>query len=208
MSSSELLGQVPLTYGLMASVAVVSVAAWSVRPIYQALVLDPKRVVERLELHRLLTAGWLHGDVTHLLFNMLTLHFFAGRVVSVLGEAKFLTLYVTAVVVAYIPTTLRHRRDTRYRSVGASGAVAAIMFSTIVLDPTVSLYVMLIPIPVPGFLFGILYLVYSAYHSRHGGDNINHDAHFYGAAYGVLMTVVFEPARAERSLEVVRRLLS
>jgi membrane associated rhomboid family serine protease len=195
----SLLSSVPIL--LIASVVVVSLIGLSSMKVKLALILNPYRVVKKGQIHRLLTAGWLHGDGGHLFFNMLTLFFFAGDVVRVLGATRFLVLYASAVVVAFIPTTLRYMNKPEYASLGASGAVAAVMFSAILLVPKMKLYVMFIPIPVPGLVYALFYLAYSVWHSYQGRDNVNHDAHFTGAAYGALLTWVFEPARVERALK-------
>jgi membrane associated rhomboid family serine protease len=150
--------------------------------------------------HRLLTSGWLHADLSHLLFNMFTLFFFADPVERLLGSERFLLLYGTAVVVASLPSTIRYLKQPKYNSLGASGAVAAVMFSAILLVPDLKLRLLFLPIPIPGLVFAIGYLAYSAWHSQGASDNINHDAHFSGAAYGALMTFVFEPERAMRTL--------
>jgi len=185
---------------LVASVLVVSVWAWIFPPIRQRLILNPYRVLHHGEVHRLLTAGWLHADLTHLVFNVFTLYFFAGYAVRALGPTRLVALYVSAVVASYIPTTLRHMRDPTYNSLGASGAVAAVMFSAILLYPKLKLTLMFLPVAVPGPLFALAYLAYSMWHSRGAGDHVNHDAHFAGAVYGALLTYVFEPARVERAI--------
>lgn len=191
----------PVPVLLIASVALVSLLGWLVKPIQRALILHPYRVRKNGEVHRLLSAGWVHSGVAHLAVNMLTLYFFAGETMRALGVTRFLVLYVSAVIVASIPTTLRHMRNPAYCSLGASGAVAAVMFSAVLLYPKLKLHLMFIPIPVPGLVFAVVYLVYSAWSSRGAGDNINHSAHFSGAVYGALLTYVFEPAQVERTLK-------
>ncbi|UQA58658.1 rhomboid family intramembrane serine protease [Polyangium aurulentum] len=193
----SLLSSVPIL--VIASVVLVSLLAWSSSALRLALILIPYRV-RKGQIHRLLTAGWLHVDGSHLFFNMLTLYFFAGPVAEMLGTTRFLLLYITSVVVGFIPTTLRYMKKPEYMSLGASGAVAAVMFSAILLVPKLKLYVMFIPIPVPGLIYALGYLAYSVWHSYQAKDNINHDAHFTGAAYGALLTYLFEPARVERTL--------
>jgi membrane associated rhomboid family serine protease len=190
-----------LPAALIASVVLVSLVAWLYKPMQRALILHPYRVRKNGEVYRLLTAGWVHADVSHLVFNMFTLYVFADRVLQVLGATRFLVLYAGTVVVAFIPTTLRYMRKADYGSLGASGAVAAVMFSAILLYPKLKLYLMFIPIPVPGLVFALGYLAYSAWHSHAAGDNINHDAHFSGAACGALMTYLFEPDRVVRTLK-------
>jgi membrane associated rhomboid family serine protease len=179
---------------IILSVVAVSVAAFSNRALMDRLILVPVRVAKRREYQRLLTAGWVHGDAGHLIFNMLSLYFFADMVEHALGAMQFLLLYFSAVVVGFVPTVVRYKNQANYRSLGASGAVSAVIFSAIVMNPGLSMYLMFIPIPIPGWLFGIAYLAYSAYSARRGRDNINHDAHFTGAVYGVAATLVLAPA--------------
>ena len=186
---------------VIASVVVVSVLAWIVKPLKRALILNPYLIRERFQLHRLVTAGWLHADAAHLLFNMLTLHFFADQVVRSLGPARFVLLYLSAVVIAHVPTTLRHMKDPRYNSLGASGAVAAVIFSAILLNPDMKLSLMFLPVAVPGFVYALCYLAYSAWASYRARDGINHDAHFAGAIYGAVLTFALEPERVTRALQ-------
>lgn len=195
------LAQMTLSVLLIASVAGVSILAWSVPPLKRALILNPYLVWHRFQVHRLVTAGWLHADTTHLLFNLLTLYFFAEHVVRGLGPGRFLLLYVSAVVVAHVPTTVRHRNDPKYNSLGASGAVSAVVFSTILLHPKMKMGLMFIPIPVPGYIYAFAYLAYSAWSSFRARGGINHDAHFAGAVYGALLTYAFEPDRVMRNVQ-------
>lgn len=188
-----------VTTALIASVALVSVAAWISKWIWGALILNPYLVRHRFQVHRLLTAGWIHADASHLIFNMLTLYFFADRVVAVLGPVMFLVLYVSAVVVAHLPTTLRHMGNPKYNSLGASGAVAAVMFSAILLHPSLTLN-LFGAIVVPGLVYALGYLAYNAVSAYRARDGINHDAHFAGAIYGSLFAYVLEPTRVTRTL--------
>jgi membrane associated rhomboid family serine protease len=188
---------------VIASVVVVSILAWIVKPLKRAFILNPYVIRESFQLHRLVTAGWLHADATHLLFNMLTLYFFADKAVSALGPARFLVLYTSAVVVAHVPTTLRHMKNPKYSSLGASGAVAAVVFSVILLYPNMRLSLMFLPVLVPGFVYALCYLAYCAWSSYRARDGINHDAHFAGAIYGSLLTFAFEPERVMRTLHKI-----
>jgi len=193
---------------LIASVTLVTILGWAVRPIKNALILSPYRVRENWEVYRLLTAGWLHGDVAHLVFNMLSLYFFAEVPLRLLGPTTFIALYVSAVILAFVPTTLRFMHKPNYFSLGASGAIAAVIFSAILLNPKMRVAVMFIPIPVPAIWFGIGYLLYNLWQSHRAGDNINHDAHWAGAIYGALFTYVFEPTRVENTLRNLKTLFS
>jgi membrane associated rhomboid family serine protease len=185
---------------LIGSVVLGSLLGWLHPAVRNLLILCPYRVRTRGELYRLLTGGWLHADAWHLALNMIMLHYFADQTTSVLGMSRFLGLYISAVIVAYVPTVLRHMYEPAYGTLGASGAVSAVMISAILLHPKLKLYLMFVPVPVPGVVFALGYLVYSVYQSWRAGDGINHDAHFSGAVYGGVLTYLFEPARVERTL--------
>ena len=191
----------PVPILLIASVAIVSLLGLASEPVRRALILSPYQVRKNGHVHRLLTAGWVHADFSHLAFNMFSLYFFTEQTIRVLGVTRYLVLYVTAVIVGFIPTTLRYMRKPNYSSLGASGAVAAVMFSAVLLVPKLKLQLMFLPIPVPGIVFAVAYLAYSAWHSVAAGDDINHDAHFSGAIYGALLTYLFEPALVERTVK-------
>ena len=186
---------------LIASVVVVSGLGWLIKPLQRALTLIPSRVRDSFQVYRLLTAGWVHNDAMHLGFNMLSLYFFSEPALRVLGATRFLVLYISAVVVAFVPTTLRYWRTPSYSSLGASGGVTAVMFSAILLDPKLKLQVMFLPMPVPGFVFAIGYLAYSVFQSYRARDAVDHNAHLGGAVYGALFTYVFEPTLVERALK-------
>ena len=189
---------------VMISVALVSLISFASERVKLALILNPFRV-KRGEPHRLLTSGWIHADLAHLATNMFVLWIFADPVVRLFGKLMFVLFYASAVVVAFIPTTIRFRNKPRYNSLGASGAVAAVMLSAILLDPTIRLRLM--GFPVPGVVFGAGYIAYSVWHSRGSDDNINHDAHFSGALYGALVTFAWAPARVERAVRSLLRLI-
>jgi membrane associated rhomboid family serine protease len=190
----------PATALLIGSVLIVSLWAWLFEPARRAMILIPFQVAHRGQVHRLLTAGWVHTNLWHLAVNMLTLWFFADKTMSVLGMTRFLVLYLSAVVVAFIPTTLLHRNDPGYTTLGASGAVAAVMISAVLLHPKLKLYLIPFPFAVPGLIFAIGYVAYSLFHSYSAGDGINHNAHLSGAVYGAALTYLFEPARVERTV--------
>ena len=156
-----------------------------------------KRRVAALLFQRLLGYGFIHADWAHLLFNMITLWSFGMQVERVFSEwispVGYLLFYLSAIVVSILPTYMKHQRDPNYRSLGASGGVAAVLFAAILFDPWSKLIIFPIPLPVPAFLFAILYVGYSIWMDRRGGGNVNHSAHLWGAAYGVLFTVLMEP---------------
>ena len=157
-------------------------------------VLRPYWLVRRGQWHTLLSSGLVHADFGHLLLNMLTFWFFAFPLERAIGTTRFLLLYLLALVVSDVNTWLKHRREPEYGSLGASGAIAAVLFASIVYFPNQSLFIIPIPVPIPAFLFAVLYVGYSIWMDRRGGGNVNHSAHLWGAAYGVLFTVLLQPA--------------
>lgn len=195
-----------VTLLIIISVVVVSVIALSSERIKRALMLSPYQV-RRGEVYRLLTGGWIHADVMHLAMNMFVLYMFADRVVAKFGPILFAGLYVSAVVVAHLPTTLRYWNRPGYGSLGASGAVAAVMLSAILLYPRMRVGILFLPFAVPGFVFGGLYMLYSVWQSYNASDNINHDAHFTGALYGAVATYVLAPKQVEHTVLVIRHMV-
>ena len=159
------------------------------------LILWPPAIDRQRQYDRLLTHGFIHADWQHLLFNMITLFFFgrfAEQVISaMIGPVGFVLFYLSAIVIAILPTYLRHRHDARYRSLGASGAVSAVLFAFILVQPW-SLIFVFFP-PVPAILYGVFFVGYSIWMDRQGGDNTNHNAHLSGAIYGVLFMLLMEP---------------
>jgi membrane associated rhomboid family serine protease len=159
------------------------------------LILWPPAIRRQHQYDRLITHGFVHADLQHLLFNMITLYFF-GRLIErffaqYIGHVGFALFYLSALLVAILPTYLRHRNDARYRSLGASGAVSAVLFAFILLQPWSMIFVFFLPMP--AIVYAVLYVGYSIWKDHHGGDNINHSAHLWGAAYGVMCTLLIDP---------------
>lgn len=143
---------------------------------------------------RMVSSGFLHADLGHLFFNMFTLYMFAPVVINYFGSASFFLIYMISLIFGSLLTLLMHKNDYNYRAIGASGAVTGILYSAILIDPSMSLYLFFIPIPIPAYLFGIGYLLYSIYGMKAKNDNIGHTAHFGGAIGGYLITIVKEPS--------------
>lgn len=144
--------------------------------------------------YRMVSSAFLHVDWAHLFFNMFTLYFFAPVVVSYLGAFSFLLLYLVSLLAGNIFTLILHKSDFHYRAVGASGAVTGILYAAILLQPEMRLGLFLIPIPIPGYMFGFGYLLYSIYGMKTKNDNIGHTAHFGGAIAGYAMTLIQKPS--------------
>ena len=159
--------------------------------------------VKRGEQIRILTSGFLHVSTSHLFFNMLTLYFFASLVVGYLGTVNFLIIYLGSLILGNLFSFYFHKDDNSYTAVGASGAVSGILYAAILLQPGMSLYMIFIPIPIPAYIFGIGYLLYSIYGMRAQNDNIGHDAHFGGAIGGYVITLAMMPVLFETNLLMV-----
>jgi len=149
----------------------------------------------------MLTYGLVHGGWSHLLFNMLTLYFF-GTVVeqyfaaafgSPLGTVLYAVLYVTALFVSTAGDLFKYKDNYGYDAVGASGAVSAVLFASILFEPKMGIYIFFIPVAIPGYIFAPLYLLYCWYMAKRGSDNIGHSAHFWGAVYGLAYPIIFRP---------------
>lgn len=141
---------------------------------------------------RILSSGFLHADIAHLAFNMFTLYFFAPVVIDYLGEFLFIVVYFGSLIFGSLLTIVFHKDDYNYRAIGASGAVTGVLYSAILLRPDMMLGIFFI-IPMPAYLFGILYLLYSIYGMKAKNDNIGHTAHFGGAIGGYLITLISNP---------------
>ncbi|BAO77079.1 rhomboid family intramembrane serine protease [Winogradskyella sp. PG-2] len=150
--------------------------------------------IRRGEQIRMFSSGFLHVDTQHLLFNMLTLYFFADAVIIELGEINFVIIYLASLVFGNLLSLYFHKEEYWYSAVGASGAVTGILYAAILLRPDMSLYMFFVPIPIPGYIFGIGYLAYSIYGMKNRIGNIGHDAHFGGAVGGYVVTLLLMPS--------------
>lgn len=156
----------------------------------------PFEIKRNGELYRFLTYGVLHADFMHLLFNMLSFYSFGialeqylfKAIFGELSTAMFAIMYITAIIASVIPDFFKYQNKSYYRSLGASGAVSAVVFSAITIQPNMPIRFFFIPFNIPGYIFGILFLVLSAMLAKKGGGNIGHNAHFWGSVYGILFT--------------------
>jgi len=200
----QLLSQSPVTFYLIVSTALVSLGALYLSPdILQKGYLKPYRTVRENTWYELLSSGFLHAGLGHLFVNMLTLYFFGSVMERVLGPYLFLGLYLTGIIVAGIPSIIKFRNDPNYATLGASGAVGSVLFAFIMLFPMESIYLMFIPIPIPAFIFAILYLIYSMYATKQARGKINHEAHIAGALWGIVYLFVFVPNTINHILTVL-----
>jgi membrane associated rhomboid family serine protease len=155
------------------------------------------------EQSRMFSSAFLHADWGHLFFNMFTLFMFAPVVIENLGNTSFLLIYLGSLLAGSLLTLYFHKNDYGYRAIGASGAVTGILYSAILLNPDMNLYLYFIPIPIPAYIFGIGYLLYSIYGMKAKNDNIGHTAHFGGAIGGYLITICKEPIMLTENTNMV-----
>jgi membrane associated rhomboid family serine protease len=156
----------------------------------------------------LLTSGFVHADFMHLLFNAFTFWAFAFGLERAIGSERFFWLYAAGLLVSDFGTWLRHRDKPDYRTLGASGAITAVLFASIVYFPTGSIYILPIPVPIPSPLFAFAYLAYTWYASRRQDGRINHDAHLSGALAGIAFVALTDGAAMARAWATARRLIS
>lgn len=184
-----------ITLVIIAITGIVSFMAFNNSRLMNDLILWPPAITRQREYHRLVTYGVVHADFGHLLFNMFTLFFF-GRAMEPffthsLGTLGFALFYIGGLVISILPTYLKNRANPNYRSLGASGAVSAVLFSFILLAPWQRILVLVIPMP--AIVYAVLYTGYSIYMDRRGQGNVNHSAHLWGAVYGVIFTILVNP---------------
>lgn len=183
----------------MIAIGLITYLAWQRPQWHKFLMLNPYQAVHRRQYYRLLTSGFVHNSSMHLFLNLFTLYFFGGAIEEIFriyfnttGLYLYVILFCTAVVVANIHTTLKHRNNPHYNSLGASGGVSALVMAFILFDPLQELCLYAI-ICLPGYVLGSVFIIYSIVMGRRGKDNINHDAHLYGALYGVLFIIILKP---------------
>jgi len=191
-----------ITLAIIIVTAIVSILCFSGKLNSGKLLFNSYCVWHRRQWYRLFSYGLVHAGWGHLIFNMLTLYFF-GPVVeryftdsfgTGTGSALFIFLYFSAIAVSSIGDLIKYRNSPGYNAVGASGAVSAILFASILFEPRMGIYIFMIPIPIPGFIFAPLYLLYCWYMAKRNIDNIGHSAHFWGAVYGLLFPIICRPS--------------
>lgn len=187
-----------LTLAIIIVTCLVSFPAFGNPKMLNDLLFWPYRIARNGEYHRFLSGGAIHADSLHLIFNMVSLYSFGLALEkyffpAIFGQQSrffYALLYIVGIVAASLPDYFKHRNDSGYRALGASGAVSAVIYSAITIQPNMPIRFFLIPIDIPGYIFGFAYLALSYQLARRGGGNIGHNAHFWGAVFGVVFTVV------------------
>jgi membrane associated rhomboid family serine protease len=180
----------PVASILLVVTIVLSLIAFYNDKLYSEFMLHPYSVARGHNVWTVITSGFIHRDWMHLFFNMFSFFAFAFQLEITLGHWQFGLLYMASLILSDLPTISKHRDDYGYHSLGASGAISAVVFSFIMFNPMAELQIFPIPFPIKAIIFGVLYLVYCAYASKQSRDTINHDAHFYGALSGVMITIL------------------
>ncbi len=166
-------------------------AMYGNRSLYNKMILSPMKVVHQNQWYLLITSGFIHADLMHLFFNMISFYFFAFQLENKIGTENFLIIYFGALILSDISTVIKNKDNPNYRSLGASGAISAVIYSMIMFAPTQLIYVYFIPMP--AILFAVLFLLYGYWASKKSGDFINHSAHNWGAVVGVVLTIILVP---------------
>lgn len=193
-----------ITILIVAITAIISIICFQRPEVFYKLDFSPYNIYHKKELYRFISHVFVHANWIHLIINMLVFFSFGRYVEKIFdglesnnaifsGNFFYVLLYFGGAVVASISTLLRHKENPDYASVGASGAVSAILFTSIFFGPLEKVYFYGV-LPVPGIIFGVLFLGYSSYMGRSDKDNINHDAHFWGAVYGFIFPLLLKPS--------------
>ena len=179
---------------LVATLVVSLLGLFSTPKIIDVGLFRPYWFLRSNQYHTIITSGFIHADLGHLLFNMFTFYFFAFNLERHIGASQFVLLYITGLVLSHACTYFKHKDNRQYASLGASGAISAVLFAYIVYFPTTTLIILPIPIPIPAVLFAIGYVAYSYWAARQQRGHINHDAHLCGAISGLIFVAITDPA--------------
>ncbi|MBK0383755.1 rhomboid family intramembrane serine protease [Pedobacter sp. SD-b] len=189
----EIFNSSPVSSLIFVFTIVTSIYAFYNPETYGKFMLHPYSVARGKNVYQLITSGMVHKDWSHLIFNMLSYYFFAFNLEQTIGHWQFALLYILSLILCDLPSIYKHKDNFHYHSLGASGAVCAVVFSFIMFSPLTTLIIFPIPFPIPAVIYGVLFLIYTSYAGRKSNDGINHDAHFYGALAGVFITLALYP---------------
>jgi len=171
------------------------------------MMFSPYDVANKGKYYTFITSGFVHLDMQHLLFNMVTFFFFAFSLEGKIGSLNFAIIYFGSLILSDLSTYFKHRENPDYRSLGASGAIAGVLFSSILISPESKIMIFPIPVPIPSVIFGLLYLAWCYYASRQSNDNINHSTHFWGAVIGIVLTIFIDFSVVENLINYLSNIL-
>jgi Uncharacterized membrane protein (homolog of Drosophila rhomboid) len=177
----------------VATIAISLIGLYGSPKLVERSLFRPYWLTRRKEYATVVMSGFVHADLMHLIFNMMTFYFFAFQLERYIGTPRFIALYFAGLLISHAGTYYKQRRNPEYACLGASGAISAVLFAAIVYFPEQSLLILPIPVPIPAPLFAVGYLVYTYYASKHPHGRINHDAHLGGAITGLLFVALTEP---------------
>jgi membrane associated rhomboid family serine protease len=190
-----------ITLGIIILTCIISVSAFNNQAMMNQLVFSPYTIKRKKEWYRFFSSGLLHIDFLHLLFNMYALYLFGAiteayfrSLFDSIGSTVYLLMYVGSIGLSEAYSYYKHQDNPQYASLGASGAVSAVVFASILFEPNNKIGIIFFPIGIPGFIFGLLYLLYSMHMAKQAKDNIGHYAHFYGAVFGFIFPILIKPS--------------
>jgi membrane associated rhomboid family serine protease len=189
----QYLNETPVASIIFIFTIITSIYAFNDHQLYGKFMLHPYSVAKGKKWYTLISSGLIHADWMHLFFNLFTFYAFAFKLEVLIGHWQFGLLYFASMILSDIPSVIKHKDHFWYNSLGASGAISAVLFSFILFYPLSALRIFPIPIDIYAIVFGVLYLVYCYYMSKQSKDNINHDAHLFGALAGMMITVILVP---------------
>ncbi|GAA4094223.1 rhomboid family intramembrane serine protease [Mucilaginibacter panaciglaebae] len=199
----EYLHYAPVASFIFAITLVTSILTFNNEEWFGKMMFHPYSVHRNKKQYTLLTSGLIHHDWMHLAFNMISFYCFAFTLEATIGHWQFAVLYIASLVISDLPSLAKHKNDYWYHSLGASGAISAVVFGFIIYEPMAMMMIIPLPFQIPAILFGILYLIYCHFASKHARDNINHDAHLFGAFCGVAITLILHPSLAPQFIHKV-----
>ncbi len=198
-----MLSHAPASAVIIALIVGLSLIGFRSRAFSERLLLRPWKLFHGNEYERLLTSGFLHADMMHLLFNLIALYSVSMYVEAAAGTPAFLIIYLGSLVASGLIASIRRRRDPEYRALGASGAVSGLFFAGMLYFPEAKVMLLFLPIPIPWPIFAVLFIAGSVYGARRKWDNVAHDVHLYGALSGLVLTAVVDPSSLAGFLKVV-----
>lgn len=188
---------ITITIIIIIITVLVSIAGFRSAKVIDDLIFYPPAITEKKQYYRFITCGFIHADISHLFFNMYAFYLFGNITEEIFlaifgdyGKLLYIIMYVLALIACLIPSFQKNRNNPNYKSLGASGAVSAVVFAYIMFNPLAGVGLIFIPVFIPGFLFGIIYLVVSYFLDRKGSGSINHSAHIWGALFGIIFLIV------------------